>query len=161
ATVRATLRVASGSPIEQIQKAAQALEPDLDRSESFVTLVQAQLDPAGRHLTYVDAGHGNGFFLTSDGALTPLVSGGIPLCGFQVEGYQASHFTFAPGDAFVLYSDGVPDARPDLDLTPPALATYLQGMDSAAAMVERLVSLTATDQPPVDDVTVLVLRCLT
>jgi serine phosphatase RsbU (regulator of sigma subunit) len=67
----------------------------------------------------------------------------------------------APGDALVVYSDGLLDARPDLAPDPTALAARLDGAPSALAIVERLVAL-AEGGPAAalpDDLTVVVLRC--
>ena len=67
--------------------------------------------------------------------------------------------TFERGDSLVLYSDGLIDARPDLELSSRILADQLEGTASAHEMVNRLVALPALDGPPPDDLTVLVVYC--
>ena len=55
----------------------------------------------------------------------------------------------------MVYSDGLPEARPDLPTDPVALAPHLAG--NAGEIVARLVALAAgVDRP--DDLTVVVLR---
>ncbi|MEP7187828.1 MAG: response regulator, partial [Roseiflexaceae bacterium] len=62
-TVRATLRAVARptSPAATIHATAAAIEADLIRAGSFVTLFHAQLDIARRRLDYIDAGHGHVF----------------------------------------------------------------------------------------------------
>jgi hypothetical protein len=67
--------------------------------------------------------------------------------------------TFSRGDALVLYSDGLIDARPELALTNLVLSDRLDGATSAGEMVELLQALPALDGPPADDLTVLVIHC--
>jgi hypothetical protein len=58
-----------------------------------------------------------------------------------------------------VYSDGLIDARPDLELTPAKIAEQLDGVMSALEMVERLINLPSLTGPPPDDLTVMVLYC--
>jgi sigma-B regulation protein RsbU (phosphoserine phosphatase) len=169
-TVRAALRAVTrhAPPGPTMDAAAAALEPDLDRAGSFVTLFHGRLDLAARRLSFVDAGHGHVFLRPAAGPPVALAPRGLPLgASFgpaPPPPYRAGHLAFAPGDALVLYSDGLLDARPDLALDPAALSAALAGLPSAPAMVDRLVALTrppggAAPAAPADDITVLVLRC--
>ena len=68
ATVRAALRVVAHLPVSAAVEAVnKALSPDLLRSDSFVTLFHAALEPESGQLTYVDAGHGMAFVQRQDG----------------------------------------------------------------------------------------------
>jgi len=162
ATVRATLRAVTQEhkPAVALQLAEKALRQDLDSSDSFVTLFHAQLDLAGRSLTYVDCGHGLVFLRRAAGQVEELPTRGLPLGVFSDEGYQEGTVTFEDGDALVLYSDGLIDALPELALDNRALAGRLDGSASARDMVERLVALVPPEAPLPDDMTVLVVRCL-
>ena len=142
-----------------VQAAAVALEPDLTRAGSFATLFQAQLTVADRRLAYVDAGHGCVFLRRADGRVEALRPRGLPLGVLAEATYQEGSVTLWPGDALVVYSDGLLDARPELGLTHVLLADQLAGAASAQAMVDRLVALPGLSGPPSDDLTVLVLRC--
>jgi serine phosphatase RsbU (regulator of sigma subunit) len=160
ATVRAALRAVAcqNGPAAALELTARALAVDLERSESFVTLFHAQLDAAARRLVYVDAGHGHVFVRRAAGTVEQLRPRELPL-GILADDYHEGALTFAAGDALVLYSDGLIDARPDLALDQPTLATHLAGTMSAQDMVDRLIQLTAPPGPPPDDLTVVVLRC--
>lgn len=161
ATVRAVMRaVVRGSlPAEALCYVARALTPDLLRSDRFVTLFLGHLDTASRCLTYVDAGHGLAMLRRADGSTETLAPRGLPLGVLPDEVYQEGLIAFAPGDALVLYSDGLIDARPDLNIDPQFLSHHLDGTTSALAMVDRLVALLASVGVPSDDFTVVVLYC--
>lgn len=161
ASIRATFRSApvQSSPAQNVRFVASALESELERADSFVTLVHGQVQIEQRQLAYVDAGHGHGFFRRANGSIEPLNVSRTPIGAWYPQPYQACELTFNIGDALVLYSDGVIDARPELNLTPHMLAGYLAGSQNAEEMLNRIVALTHSDQA-VDDLTVLILRCI-
>lgn len=162
ATVRAAIR--SGAihhgPAEALRLAELALLPDLESSDSFVTLFHGRLDAGARTLAFVDCGHGLDFVRRSDGTVETLAPRGLPLGIQSGDGYREGIIRFQPGDTLVLYSDGVIDARPELALDNTALAGILSGAADAHRMLERVVGLTGTVDPLPDDVTVLVAHCL-
>jgi phosphoserine phosphatase RsbU/P len=138
---------------------ARAIHPDLERLGSFVTLFHAQLDVRARRLVYVDAGHGHVLLRRAGGAVEKLAPGWVPL-GIRSEGaYQEGTVSFEGGDALVLYSDGLVEARPDARLNVATIAGQLDGAASARDMVNRLVDLAGPAQRQRDDLTVLVLLC--
>jgi phosphoserine phosphatase RsbU/P len=161
ATVRAALRAVATQhrPAAALELTGRALEVDLDRSDSFVTLFHAQLDVTARRLIYVDAGHGHVFMRRVNGTVEELRPREFPLGVPCEDGYQEGVLTFGAGDTLVLYSDGLIEARPDLALDRSALGDHLAGARSAQDMVDRLIELTAPPGPPPDDLTVVVLRC--
>jgi serine phosphatase RsbU (regulator of sigma subunit) len=160
ATVRAALRsVAHNRPQEAIRLAEVALAPDLENSESFVTLFLAQLYAAQRRLTFVDRGHGYAFLRRRNGAVESLLPRDLPLGVPGPKIYREGTFYFAQGDTLVLYSDGLIDARPELVLDKRMLADRIADLGSARDMVDGLIDLTAMEGPLPDDVTVLVVRC--
>ena len=65
---------------------------------------------------------------------------------------------FGNNDGFLIYSDGLLDARPDLNLGRAELAVRLAGAATAEEMVARLLALCEPEGPPPDDLTVMVLR---
>lgn len=161
ATVRAALEsVAQQSPPAlAVETVAAALERDLDRSASFITLFHAQIDVAARRVEFVDAGHGHVLLRRAGGWLEALGPRGLPLGVLPGPSYQKGSVILRPGDAIVVYSDGLIDARPELELTPLALADCLAGARAASEMVDRLVTLTAPSGPLPDDLTMVVVYC--
>ncbi|MCL6541483.1 MAG: SpoIIE family protein phosphatase [Roseiflexus sp.] len=159
ATVRAVMRavVRHSPPAEAMRYVTNALIEDLMQSGRFVTLFLAQLDTTSGRLASIDAGHGLAFVRRADGAVETLNDRrGLPLGIVPDEQYDQRETILNPGDALVVYSDGLVDARIDLDLTPHVLADQLYGANSALAMLDRLVTLLAPVQMPPDDMTLLV-----
>jgi serine phosphatase RsbU (regulator of sigma subunit) len=160
ATVRASIRaVAHNRPAEALRLAGKALLPDLDNSDSFVTLFHAQLNAVQHTLAFVDCGHGFVFVRRADGAVKALSPRGLPLGVPGQKRYREGTIDIAPGDTLVLYSDGLIDARPELALNNHILARQLRGATSAREMLERLIELPGVEGPLPDDMTVLVAHC--
>jgi serine phosphatase RsbU (regulator of sigma subunit) len=162
ATVRAALRAVAGQdePAAALGLAQRALGDDLARSDSFVTLFHARLDPARRRVAYVDAGHGHQFVRRADGGLERLAQRGLPLGVLADERYRDGTLELAAGDALVVYSDGLVDGCRELGLEQARLAEQLAGAASAAEMVDRLLGPAAEGGSRPDDATAVVLRCL-
>lgn len=160
ATVRASLRsVSHNRPSEALRLAESAVLPDLENSESFVTLFLGQLNAEARTLTFVDCGHGFVFVRRNDGAVESLSPRGLPLGIPGPKSFQEGTVRLEKGDTLVLFSDGLIDARPDLGLNNELLARQLEGAESAREMVGRLIAMTEQQGPLPDDVTVLVAHC--
>ncbi len=81
--------------------------------DRFVTLVLAVLDPLRHEVTVVTAGHMAPLRRFADGRVEPATlqhNGGLPL-GIEADvQYGQQPITLGPGDALLLYSDGVTDA---------------------------------------------------
>jgi serine phosphatase RsbU (regulator of sigma subunit)/CHASE3 domain sensor protein len=160
ATVRAALDTADGrrSPAQTLDAVAAATHPVLERAGAFVTLFHARAEAATARVTYADAGHGHTFVRRAGGAVEGLPARGLPLGVLPGEHYPAGALDLAPGDALVIYSDGLLDARPDLALTAEVLAARLDDAASAAEIVDRLTALADASHDLPDDLTVVVLR---
>jgi sigma-B regulation protein RsbU (phosphoserine phosphatase) len=76
----------------------------------FVTLFYGEWDPATGVLTYTNAGHNPPFLLREDGSVQELAEGGVPLGLFEDRGYNEGRVSLAPGEALLLYSDGITEA---------------------------------------------------
>ncbi len=161
ATVRAAMRsVAHHRPAEALRLAEQAVQHDLENSESFVTLFYGQLNTANRSFVFVDCGHGHVFVLRKNGEVDGLSPRGLPL-GVPVDKeYQEGVISFEEGDTLVLYSDGLVDAQPGTSFDRALIARQISGAVSAQEMVDRLILLTGQQGPQPDDITVLVARCM-
>lgn len=160
-TVRATLHAidSQGLPPQKIRKVDSTLETDLVRAESFVTLFQGQLDLTERQLNYVDAGHGHVLIRRADGSLEHLDKGGMPIGILPEQTFQGGSTQLHCGDALLLYSDGLLEVFPPLAKDVNALVETLKGVDGAADILNRLVSLAPDDISLPDDLTVVVLYC--
>jgi PAS domain S-box-containing protein len=161
ALVTAVLRTAFRSappdlePAERVRLAADAIEPDLSGDGLFATLVHAQLDAPTGELRYVDAGHGYCRIRRVDGELTPLDCRSLPV-GVQEDGtFDQGSDRLAPGDALVVYSDGLVE-RSDGSAALCDLLPSAPGPIAAAALMQQLLA----EMPggATDDVTVVVLE---
>lgn len=161
-TVRATIHAVAQQthPARALKLAERALRVDLENSDRFVTLFHARLDTAARTLTFVDCGHGHAFLRRADGTVEELLPRGLPLGVPGSDPYEEGTVTFAPGDALVLYSDGLVDAYPDPPPDRYGLAARISGAADALKMVDILTAVPELTGPPPDDLTVLVLHCL-
>ena len=161
ATVRAVIRTVTrySPPSKAISRAESSLMPDLESSESFVTVFHGRLKASDQTLTFVDCGHGFAFLRRKNGKVKTLNPRGIPLGIPGEKIYREGRIRLEKGDVLVLYSDGLLDAKPELKLNNQALAAYLDATSSAREMVERLIGLTEMLEPLPDDITVLVVRC--
>jgi sigma-B regulation protein RsbU (phosphoserine phosphatase) len=87
------------------QGVAQSAEPG-----KFITLFYGELDPEAGVLRYVNAGHNYPLLRRADGSLEPLVEGGLMLGFAEDMEYAQGEASMTPGDALLLYSDGVSEA---------------------------------------------------
>jgi sigma-B regulation protein RsbU (phosphoserine phosphatase) len=76
----------------------------------FVTFFYAELDHARGRLRYVNAGHNFPRLRRASGEVTSLDVGGMPLGLFEGLPYEEGELPFAPGDALLLFSDGLSEA---------------------------------------------------
>ena len=82
----------------------------------FVTMVYLRVDPARTELVCASAGHPRPRMLRADGSVEPLSVGGLALGIVGSQSYEETRIPYAPGDAVVLYTDGVIEARRDREL---------------------------------------------
>jgi phosphoserine phosphatase RsbU/P len=88
--------------------------------DSFVTLAAVVLDPTAHAAVVVSAGHPSPLLRRADGSIEQLVredSYGFPLGIVTGQTYQLCRAALGPGEAILLFSDGVTDAM-DLDGRP-------------------------------------------
>jgi PAS domain S-box-containing protein len=97
---------------EVVMLAHAGLAPQLIELESFVTLCYARLDPNERRLELVDCGHtGVLHYHGATGACDARHGEDLPLGVRQGAIYDPIVVRFEPGDVFLLFSDGVTEAR--------------------------------------------------
>ena len=76
----------------------------------FITLFYGEVDYRRGVLHYTNAGHNYPFLRRRDGGVEELTAGGLLLGLFEDAKYERGEIAFAPGDALLLYSDGISEA---------------------------------------------------
>jgi len=111
-------------------------------------------------MIFIDRGHGYVFVRRANGAARGLSPRGLPLGVPGRKLYREGAITLEKGDTLVLFSDGLIDSRPELELDNRKLSRLLRGAVGAQEMLERLIGLTEQQGVLPDDVTVLVAHCI-
>jgi serine phosphatase RsbU (regulator of sigma subunit) len=134
----------------------------------FITLFLAQFNPASGQLTFVNAGQTPPLLRRQNGSIERLMSGGVALGMFEGSTYEPGEVQLNPGDALLMYSDGIteaesPDGQPfDEAGLERTLALYAGAYQRSAAAelgkaIFDAVERHRRDQRLGDDLTVLVL----
>ena len=137
----------------------------------FITLFLASYEPSTGRLTFVNAGQTPPLLRRKEGTIERLMSGGVALGMFEGSTYDAGEVHLHPGDALLMYSDGLTEAEsPDGEPFDEAglertLALYAGAYQASAAAtlgraVFEAVERHRRDQRLADDLTVLVLSRL-
>ena len=82
----------------------------------FVTMIYMRVDPARTELACASAGHPRPRLLRADGSVESLPVGGLALGIIGSQSYEEIRIPYTPGDAVVLYTDGVIEARREREL---------------------------------------------
>ena len=159
--------MAAASPAEAILQANRLICADSGNG-MFVTLFYGRLDPATGRLTYVNAGHNPPLLFTAgQGQPAALTRTGMALGVFPDLAYEQRTVQLAPGDWLFLYTDGVTDAvnaaeqRYDQAELVETLAQQRHlGADEILASLDRSLCAFVGDQPPFDDITMVLLKRL-
>ena len=81
------------------------------QAERSISMFYAHIDPAGRRITYVNAGHLPPLLAHADNSEDSLDSGGAVLGRLPHWEYEQSEAILRSGDVLVLYTDGVTEAE--------------------------------------------------
>jgi sigma-B regulation protein RsbU (phosphoserine phosphatase) len=166
AGVNAALRglLAAGvSEVDQVFNHLNRVLYDSTPRNRFVTLLIVRYDPLDRRLFYASAGHCPMLLLRADGAPEWLTTRGIGLGLTGKASYVHAETRLEPGDRFVLYTDGVTEARNlhGEDFGEDRLCAAARG-DTAHDLAARVIAEVerfAAGAPQHDDITVLAARC--
>lgn len=131
----------------------------------FATFFLALLSREDHSLSFSSAGH-NPMLLLRDGQLERLGATGLPLAMIEGMPYSEESRPFLPGDALVLYSDGIPEAPRGAEFygeerLESLASERVKAGDSAEAVgkaILRDVSAFAGEALATDDVTIVVVR---
>jgi sigma-B regulation protein RsbU (phosphoserine phosphatase) len=77
----------------------------------FITMFYAELDCTAGRLRYSNAGHNRPLLRRTDGSIEELEAGGMILGFLPDAPYEMGDVPFGPGDALLLYSDGISEAN--------------------------------------------------
>lgn len=159
---------AQRNPSALLQEMNKTLYDDLDRTEMFLTaqLIRINLDTG--LITYASAGHTEALhFRYSEGRCGQLPSTAPPIGILNDLRPGELRITTKPGDYFVIYSDGVTEAKNDKgELFGVerfmALLSKTKGL-SALNLVNTVLTEVRTfsgDEPMADDVTLIILKAI-
>ncbi|HEX8169536.1 MAG TPA: SpoIIE family protein phosphatase [Thermoanaerobaculia bacterium] len=153
------------TPAELVTEMNVTLAPKTSPSK-FVTLVVGVLDPKSGEVEFTNAGHVAPLLVSRDG-VAAQTSTDMVVGMFGHARYRNQRVTLAPGDALVLFTDGVTEAEnpreEQLGLEP--VAQLLATMHATRApqlldAIETHVQTFAGGEPSADDVTLLALTRL-
>jgi sigma-B regulation protein RsbU (phosphoserine phosphatase) len=137
----------------------------------FITLFLGQYTPSTGRLEFVNAGQTPPLLRRQNGSIERLMSGGIALGMFEGSTYEAGELHLHPGDALLMYSDGLTEAESPAGVPfdeaglERTLALYAGAYQQSAAAelgtaIFNAVERHRRDQRLADDLTVLVLSRL-
>lgn len=143
----------------------------LDRRGMYATAQIAEIDPRGRTVRLVNAGHPYPVLRRADGSATLLTGGHRSLLGLGAPAGgprpPAAVTHLAAGDAVLLYTDGLIERRTEaIDIGMDLLVELVStggGSDTAAEIVERVLHgsfARANGDKTDDDMALLVVRML-
>ena len=132
----------------------------------FITFFICVIDAASGEVSYCNAGHNPPLIVRRNGAVEKLTEGGVMLGILPRATFQDARVRLDPGDALVLYSDGVTEAvRADVDedfgdeRLGALVANQLDDpADSIVSAVVNAVAEFSEGAPQADDITVVVAR---
>ncbi|HET9138830.1 PP2C family protein-serine/threonine phosphatase [Actinophytocola sp.] len=148
-------------PAQAIEFADHALREELESTETMITVCHGELTPATGVVRYVDAGHGLMFTLLADGTVrrAPASMKSLPLGIFPDEPRPEIAMRLAPGDAAVIFSDGLLDLYDGTAASIDVIAAEAGAVlgQGAEAIVDHFIER-ATGKALSDDVTVCAYR---
>lgn len=165
---RAILRTEGGrghGPASVLAQANQLILED-NRSRLFVSAFYAALDTQSGRLLYASGGHDYPLWLrVQTGECHMLQARGVVLGAFETSVFEEGAVDLAPGDALVLYTDGVTEAMNAEGklFDEPRLRSVVTAHPSASAeellqAIVKAVKEFVGDTPASDDLTLVVIK---
>lgn len=134
-------------------------------ARSFMTAMCVALDPLTGRATVVGAGHPPLLVRRCTGEIESLASSAPPLGLMERTTFSESSVDLAPGDTFLLYTDGLIGAQTEPNrLTAEKLAHVLQAQNASAEVLLARIVQEATsgngDKPLPDDIAAMAVKRL-
>jgi serine phosphatase RsbU (regulator of sigma subunit) len=166
ANIQATLR--ARLPLEpDLARLAVAIDREIEESTPagvYATLFLGILDPLGKTLRYVNAGHHPQFLVRGEG-IVPLSTTGMPVGLFAGHGYTEQAVQLAEGDVLFFYTDGLVEVENEAGdmFGAERLESLLRrhaadGVDLLLDRAEADVRAFRGGAEPFDDVTLMAVR---
>jgi sigma-B regulation protein RsbU (phosphoserine phosphatase) len=164
--VQAALRAhaTGGRPANEVVKLVNIQVARSAQPGKFVTLFYGEVDVRQGTLTYANAGHNYPLLRRGGGQVDELAAGGLMLGAFEEADFEQATVPFAPGDALLLYSDGISEASDtrDKQFGEDRLLELWRGMAGVptAQVLDRLVKEVESFRGAAaqsDDITALVI----
>lgn len=158
-------QVSAKMQLPQTIKAVNQYLAENTPANRFITLFIAELDPHTGIINYINAGHNPPLIGHLDGTVEQLDSGGFPLGIIPTAEYEAGQTHLEPGEALVIYSDGVSEANNikgdefGMERLTEVVKKNLQA--SAAGIrdkVESALSAFTQTAPANDDITLVIVK---
>ena len=164
-TILRTMTIGKHSPREAVERANDVILADA-RSDMFVTVFHAELDPSQNRFTYVNAGHNPPlFYHATYGDLTTLKGHGIALGVLPSITLGEHAIQIEPGDLLLMYTDGVTDAINEREeefgderLADLVVANADKSADELIDEIKRAVTEYAGEHVYYDDLTMIALK---
>ena len=131
----------------------------------FITLFCGVLDPETGTLAFINAGHNPPLIVHAAGTMEQLGAGGMPLGIMPTAPYREGRTQLQPGDALVIYSDGVTETQNQAgeEFGPVRLYDVVtRNLDATASgmrdKIEAALTKFAQGTASVDDITLVIVK---
>jgi serine phosphatase RsbU (regulator of sigma subunit) len=111
--VQAAIRTSAldRKPVGELMGRLNRLVHDATTDDRFATCILAEVEADGLGVSLSNAGHNYPILRAANGICRSLDEGGIPLGVQPGVQYAQTRTTLLPGDALIMYTDGITDAR--------------------------------------------------
>ena len=111
--VQAAIRTSAldRKPVGELMGRLNRLVHDATTDDRFATCILAEVEADGLGVSLSNAGHNYPILRSANGICRSLDEGGIPLGVQPGVQYAQTRTTLLPGDALIMYTDGITDAR--------------------------------------------------
>jgi serine phosphatase RsbU (regulator of sigma subunit) len=134
-------------------------------SNKFLTLFYGSLDPQTAVLRYSNGGHNTPLLVRRSGEVTRLDKGGLPIGMMPGMNYAEDSVTFEPGDALVIYSDGITESvnERDEEFGEARLIEVIRNNLNRSASgirdrIDEALTRFVGTAAPVDDMTLMIIK---
>jgi len=111
--VQAAIRTSAldRKPVGELMGRLNRLVHEATTDDRFATCILAEVEADGLGISFSNAGHNYPILRSANGICRSLDEGGIPLGVQPGVQYAQSRAALLPGDALIMYTDGITDAR--------------------------------------------------